>query len=80
MADLKQNYQYFLDHKKEFVEKYGGMYIVISDCSLKESFADENDAYYFGAENFGLGNFIIQLCSDNEEVCTQTFHSRVVFA
>lgn len=79
MADLRKDYQYFLDNKKELVEKYGGMYILISNCEVVKAFADENDAYYYGVENIGSGNFIVQLCTDNEEALTQTFHSRVAF-
>lgn len=79
MADLKKDYQFFLDNKKQLVEKYGGMYIVISNCEVVKEFTDENDAYYFGLENKGAGNFIVQLCTSNEEAYTQTFHSRVAF-
>lgn len=79
MADLKKDYEYFVANKEELVGKYGGMYIVISGCEVKDSFAEENDAYYYGVEHFGLGNFIIQLCTLDESEYSQTFHSRVVF-
>lgn len=79
MADLKRDYQYFLDNKKDLVKKYGGMYIVIANNEVIKSFADENDAYYYGVDNIGLGNFIVQLCTADEEAYTQTFHSRVAF-
>ena len=79
MADLRKDYQYFLDNKKEFVEKYGGMYILITNCNVVKAFADENEAFYYGVENIGPGNFIVQLCTGNEEAYTQTFHSRVAF-
>ena len=79
MADLKKDFQYFLDNKSELVKKYGGMYIVIVCCNVVGSFSDENDAYYDSVEKYGLGNFVIQLCSENEEAYTQTYHSRVSF-
>lgn len=75
MADLRKDYQYFLDNKKELVEKYGGMHIVISNCEAVMAFADENEAYRYGVEKYGLGNFIIQLCTENGYEAT--FHSRV---
>ena len=75
MDDLRKDYQYFLDNKKELVEKYNGMYIVISNSEVIESFSEENDAYYYGVEHLGLGNFIIQLCTDAGYEAT--FHSRV---
>ena len=79
MADLKKDFQYFLDNKSELVKKYGGMYIVIANCEVVGSFVDENEAYYDSVEKYGLGNFIIQLCTENEEEYTETYHSRVVF-
>ena len=79
MADLKKDFQYFLDNKSELVKKYGGMYIVIVGCNVVGSFSDENDAYYDSVEKYGLGNIVIQLCSENEEAYTQTYHSRVSF-
>lgn len=79
MADLKKDFQYFLDNKSELVKKYGGMYIVIVSCKVVGSFTDENDAYYDSVEKYGLGNFIIQLCTENEKEYTETYHSRVVF-
>lgn len=77
--DGLKDFQFFLDNKKVLVEKYGGMYVVIANCDVASSFADENDAYYYGVEHFGLGNFIVQLCTENEEAHAQTFHSRVTF-
>lgn len=79
MADLRQDYKFFLDNKKELVEKFAGMYILISNREVVKAFADENDAYYYGVENKGAGNFIVQLCTKDEEAYTQTFHSRVAF-
>lgn len=80
MADLKLNYQYFLDNQKELAKTYSGMYVVISDCSVVGCYADEGAAYKESVEKYGLGNFIIQLCSENDDVNIQTFHSRVAFA
>lgn len=79
MADLKKDFQYFLDNKEELVKSYGGLYVVIVGCKVVGSFADENDAYYDSVEKYGLGNFVIQLCTENEDAYTQTYHSRVSF-
>ena len=46
MADLRKDYQYFLDNRKELVEKYGGMYILITNCEVIEAFTDEDEAYF----------------------------------
>lgn len=75
MADLKKEYQFFLDNKKKLIEQYSGMYIVISNQEVAYVCANENDAYNYGVETFGLGNFIIQLCT--EEGFVSIYHSRV---
>ncbi len=80
MEKAKVNFQFFLDHKKELVSKYGGMYIVIVNCEVVGSYADDNVAYEEAVEKYGLGNFIIQLCTEDDEAYVQTFHSRVAFA
>lgn len=80
MTDLKRNYQYFLDNKKVLAKTYAGMYVVIVDCNVVGSYADENTAYEESEEKYGLGNFIVQLCSEDEDAYTQTYHSRVAFA
>lgn len=80
MADLKQNYQYFLDNKQSLIEKYCNKYIVIVNRQVVNSFDDENIAYRESVSKYGLGNFIIQLCSPNECDYSMTFHSRVSFA
>ena len=80
MAELKKDYQFFLDNKEELVKKYGGMHIVISNQKVMGCYDNENDAYYDAAEKYGLGNFIIQLCTADESEYTMTFHSRVSFA
>ena len=79
-TDPKTNYQYFLDNKKELVKKYAGLYIVIVNCEVVGSYADDKVAYDEAVEKYGLGNFLIQLCTENEEEYTQTYHSRVAFA
>ena len=75
MADLKKNYQYFLDNKEELVKKYNGKHIVIVNCEVVGFYNDEIEAYNEAVKKYGLGNFIIQLCT--EEGYVAIFHSRV---
>lgn len=77
--DLKKNYLYFLDNKKSLIKEYSNKHIVIVNCKVVNSFDDENEAYRYSVEKYGLGNFIIQLCSPNEGDYSMTFHSRVAF-
>ena len=79
MADLKINYQYFLDNKNHLIKEYCNKYVVIVDAKVVNSFDDENEAYRYSVNEYGLGKFIIQLCSPNESDYSMTFHSRVSF-
>lgn len=75
MCGLRKDYQFFLDNKQELIAQYGGLYIVISNAKVTNAFANENDAYEYGVRTCGLGNFIMQLCT--EEGVVSVYHSRV---
>lgn len=64
MAELQltKQYDYYVDHEKELLEKYNGLFLVISDKLEVYAFPKGMDAYNFGAEHIGLGKFLIQQC------------------
>ena len=80
MADLHSLFNYYLQHQQELVEQYNGKYLVIKDNGVAGVYDNESDAYFDSVEKYGLGNFLIQLCTEGKEAYTQTFSSRVVFA
>jgi len=59
---VKQLFEYYLAHQDELVEKYNGKYLVIAKDGVICPFDPKSDgeAYYYGKEHFGLGNFILQ--------------------
>lgn len=59
---LTKQYDYYVDHEQELLDKYNGLYLVISDTLDVFAFSKGMDAYNFGAENIGLGKFLIQEC------------------
>lgn len=63
MLELERQYQFYLEHEAEFLEKYEGKYLVISESLEVTSFDTKKEAYAFGAENLGLGNFLLQECT-----------------
>lgn len=77
---LKELFQWYLDNQAELVKKYNGRYLVIKDNSVVGDYALEDIALKEASEKYGLGNFIIQLCTPGDDAYTQTFHSRVIFA
>lgn len=75
-----KNYQFFLDNQQRLIQEHLNRHIVIVDEMVVGSFDDEKEAYQHSVDTYGIGNFIIQLCSPNESDYSMTFHSRVSFA
>ena len=80
MTKLTDLFQYYLEHQNELVQKYNGKYLVIKDNSVVGAYDTEQDAYFDAEAKYGLGNFLIQLCTQGDAAYTQTFSSRVIFA
>lgn len=74
---LEKEFQYFLDHQAELVEKFNGKFVVIRDCSVVGAFDSEQEAIKVASAKFQLGSFLVQKCVPGAEGYTQTFHSRV---
>nr|DAE42717.1 MAG TPA: hypothetical protein [Caudoviricetes sp.] len=79
MADLGSLFQYYLDNQDELVKKYDGKYLIICDNNVVNAFSSENEAYMYAKEKYGLGNFLLQLCTKGPEAYSQHFRSRVAF-
>lgn len=77
---LEKEFQYFLDHQKELVDKYHGKFIVIQGDEVIGSYSSEIEAYREAQKLTPLGTFLIQECKPGNESYTQTFHSRAIFA
>ncbi len=75
---LEKEFQYFMDHQNELVEKYENKYLVIVDSEVKGSFDSEIEAYDYAIDKYKKGTFLIQYCTPGEASYTQIFHSRVV--
>ncbi|MBM3404784.1 MAG: hypothetical protein FJY10_07840 [Bacteroidetes bacterium] len=80
MEKLKKEFQYYLDHQDELVKQYNGRYLVIMGEKVVGDYPTKLEAYHDAVKKFGLGNFIIQLCSPGNKDYTVTFHThRVAF-
>lgn len=80
MATLQEMFQFYLDNQNELVKQYDGKYLVIKDNAVVGAYNTESEAYFESEEKYGLGNFLIQLCTEGNGAYTQTFSSRVIFA
>jgi len=77
---LKKEFQYYLEHQDELVEKYNGQFVVIKNNKVIGSYDNEMDAVRQTVKEHELGTFLIQKCEPGSDSYTQTFHSRVSFA
>ncbi len=59
MAISKQ-LEYVKSNKDALNHKYNGQYVVISDQLEESPFGTLDEAYLYGVNNLGLGNFLLQ--------------------
>lgn len=76
---LENEFQYYLDHQDELVEKYQNKFIVIKDEEVIGVFDTEDSAFFETQKKHEAGTFLIQFCAPGEGSYTQSYHSRVAF-
>ncbi len=80
MVNVQQLFQYYLDNQDDFVKKYNGKYLIITQDGVKGAFDTQSEGYDTAIKNFGKGNFMLQLCTGGDEAYSQHFFtSRVAF-
>jgi hypothetical protein len=79
-SQLMNEFDYYLEHQQELVQKYNGKVIVIKGQTVIGVFDSELEAVQKTSEQHELGTFLVQKCEPGRESYTQTYHSRVVFA
>ena len=78
-SQLKDEFQYYLDHQEELVKQYDGKFIVIKGGAVIGDYEDELEAIEKTREDHELGTFLVQKCEPGEGSYTQTFHTNVIF-
>lgn len=74
---LKKEFEYFLEHQKEFADKYDGKFIVIKNQGIIGVYDSEIEAVEETSKKEKLGTFLVQKCEPGDASFTQNFHSRV---
>ena len=75
---IAQLFKYYLDNQDALVEKYNGKYLVITGQGVEGVYDTEPEGYYAAVARFGLGNFMLQLCTPGDGAYTQRFFSPAV--
>jgi len=76
---LMNEFDYYLEHQQELVQKYNGKIIVIKGQTVIGVFDSELEAVQKISEEHELGTFLVQKCEPGGQSYTQTYHSQVVF-
>ena len=63
MSNLNKQLRYFEENKDSLLEQYGDLFVVISNNLDIAAFDSEYEAYIYGRDHFGLGNFLLKDCS-----------------
>lgn len=77
---MRKQFDYFLKHHTDLVERYNGRVVVIYDEQVDGDYETELEALNAAKAKHELGTFIVQKVSPGKEAYTQTFHSRVMVA
>lgn len=70
MTNLEELFNWYLSNQDKLVEQYNGKYLVIKDNQVVDVYDDENTAYFEASNKYGLGNFILQLCTPGKDAYT----------
>lgn len=77
MAEIQDQFNYFLAHQGDLVERCNGRYVVIVRQEVVRDFASQMEAYEYATANHEPGTFLIQRVTPGTDDYTQTFHSRI---
>ena len=75
---LEGEFDYYLAHQDELVEKYNGRVIVIKDGKVLGDYESQIEAVMETKRTHEMGTFLVQAVSPGPEAYTQRFHSRVM--
>lgn len=78
-SPLKREFDYYLAHQEEMVNKYNGKFIVIKNQQVLGVYDDSARAVSETKKKHELGTFLVQKVEPGSAAYTQTFHSRVAF-
>jgi hypothetical protein len=76
---LQTEFDYYIAHQAELVEKYNGKVVVLKGHEIIGVFADKITAMTEAQKTHALGTFLVQKVEPGTGAYTQSFHSRVAF-
>lgn len=80
MKPLEREFNFYLEHQDELVEKYNGKFIVVKNDEVLGAYNSMLEALQTTTKTHEMGTFLVQKCSPGSDDYTATYHSRVAFA
>jgi len=77
---IDKEFDWYLSHQPELVEKYNGKYLLIRNETVVGSYNSTLEASIEGKKNFTRGTYLIQLCTPGKDAYTKTFHFPLALA
>lgn len=65
--EIRDNYQYFLQHKEDLIDKHEGKFVLIHSKQFIDFYDSFEDADQAGMKLYGLGLYSIQEVTDRIE-------------
>jgi hypothetical protein len=78
-SPLKREFDFYLAHQAELVQKYNGRVIAIKNGEVLGAYPDQATAVSETQKQHELGTFLVQRVEPGTGAYTQSFHSRVAF-
>lgn len=76
METMDKLYCFYVENEDKLLKQFNGKYLVIDSSMSVHPFDKKMDAYYYGAEQFGLGNFMLQHCDYEDFHTVHTVNMR----
>ena len=74
---LEKEFQYYLQHQEELVQRYNNRYVVIVGQEVVGDYDAFADAVTESQKKYPKGTFLVQRCSEGNKDYSFTYHSRV---
>lgn len=72
---LHKEFEYYLSHQRELIEKYEGRFLVIKGEKVIGDYSSRIEAYQQTKKHHKLGTFIIQQCEASSSAYSHNFHT-----
>lgn len=67
MTMIDKQIKFFDENIDRLLKDYEGSLLIISEDCKVDAFSNYEEAYTFGVENYGLGNFLMRECRNKKE-------------